>query len=465
MKVLLALESAEVFYSYKSVIHALCAAGHRVRVFFSKGVDHRMRPENTMELVDEFKNKFSGFEYSRSVYRPDFWRRILAVERAVANYRRFVLLRDRPDFYRDRYKKFLPFFLKPLVWSKSVNVNFIVRTPSVGRLLTFIENWPRPDKFVVANIKEYEPDIVLVSSGNVLSSSSDFEYLRAAKAMNVPGVLLVASWDYLETKGLLHIIPDRLLVWNESHAKEAVASHGVPPERIRLVGAPLFDDFFRTLRPSQSRQEFCAQLGLRAEDPILLYIGSSGIFGDESRFIRSIRKALDESPDQRLRNVQLAVRPHPSNRRSFKKMIKGLKDVIAAPTLGEMPITKEALQFFYDTLYYALAATGIGSSGFINALIVGKPSVTVLSDDYHHIQAEAPHFKHLVESGAIKSLSNFAELPDFLKGILEGRDETFRERNLFIRNYVRPRGLDRSAGEIILKELENLASWQNTLGT
>lgn len=458
MKVLFALESAEGFYLYRSVIEVLCSNGHEVLMFFSKGVNHIMRPVNAMRLVEEFKDRFKNFDYSQSVYRPDVWRKILVPGRAIANYRRFVILKDRPPFYRNRYKKFLPFWLKPLVLSDQININFLIKAQFIGRALSLLEAILPLQKSIVNHIKNYAPDVVVVSSGNVLSSSSDFEYLRAAQALGIPNALLVASWDYLETKGLLHVIPDRLLVWNDSHREEAVSSHGVPKEKIRLVGAPLFDEFFSELRPSGVRAEFCSRLGLRPEDPIVLYIGSSGIFGDETEFLKSLRRALDMSLNASLRRTQIMVRPHPANRRNFKKMVMNMRDVIVAPTVGEMPSTPESLQFFYDSLHHAAAVTGIGSSGFINALIVNKPAVTILTDYYRHLQAEAPHFKHLLKSGALKVINNFDELPIFLEKVLAGRDETQKHRHEFIQSYVRPRGLNCSAGEVIMGELQILVA-------
>lgn len=456
MRIFFALESAEIFYHYRSVIGALCSRGHTVKAFFAKGIAHEMRPANSMDVVKEFNGEFVDFDYSDSRYEPDFVKKIILFpKRAIANYRRFLKIEDRPSFYKDRYKKLLPFWLRPFVLSDFLNINFLIKLDLFGKALSFVEDFFSPDKQIIGHIKDFSPDIIFVSSGNVVSSSPDFEYLRAARFLKIPNALLVASWDYLETKGLLHIIPDTLLVWNSSHFTEAVNSHGVPEERIKIVGAPLFDDFFSETQFFTDKNKFCSKYNLRPENPMALFIGSSGIFGDESKFLRSLRSAFDNSGDERIKKTQILVRPHPTNRKSFKKAVADMKNVFVIPESGEMPNTLESLRLFGDTLHYSDIIISIGSSGLLNAIILNKPSITVLVDYYRHIQTEAPHFKHLLESGAIKIVEDFNDAPKFLNDILSGNDETKKQRDLFIKDYIRPRGLEYSAGEIVADELEN----------
>jgi hypothetical protein len=54
--------------------------------------------------------------------------------------------------------------------------------------------------------------------------SRQVDYVRAAKARGIRSVLAVGSWDHLTTKGLIHELPDRIIVWNELQRTEAVES-------------------------------------------------------------------------------------------------------------------------------------------------------------------------------------------------------------------------------------------------
>jgi DNA-binding transcriptional LysR family regulator len=70
------------------------------------------------------------------------------------------------------------------------------------------------------------------------------EYVRSARALGIPTALCVASWDNLTNKGLIHGPVDLVTVWNDLMKEEAIALHGVQPERIVVTGAQPFDHWF-----------------------------------------------------------------------------------------------------------------------------------------------------------------------------------------------------------------------------
>ena len=78
--------------------------------------------------------------------------------------------------------------------------------------------------------------------------------VKAARALGLPTLMLVWSWDNLSSKAVLHEHPDRLLVWNETQAREAEELQGVAPERVEVVGAPNFDRFFAAVEAAGDRR-------------------------------------------------------------------------------------------------------------------------------------------------------------------------------------------------------------------
>jgi hypothetical protein len=262
------------------------------------------------------------------------------------------------------------------------------------------------------------------------------------------------SWDYLETKGVIHVLPDRLLVWNKFQEEEARTSHHIPPGLIRITGVAYFDDLFRFKSPVRSRDKFCREHGIDPSKPYLLYVGSSGIFGDETWFLKGILDALICDP--RTQNVQIVVRPHHKNFKIYKKTLA--QDIMLVPPEGRLPALKESLELFYDSMYHALAVIGIGTSGFIDAMIAGKPVVTVFTDFYRHIQAEAPHLKRLVAENVFELAHDFSEVPRIIEKLRNGKDEHREERANFLKNYVRPRGLRKPVAEVIADEIEKEAA-------
>ena len=72
-------------------------------------------------------------------------------------------------------------------------------------------------------------------------------------------MLGVGSWDHLTTKGLIHEVPDRVLVWNEAQKQEAIALHGVPAERVLVTGAQAYDHWFADAALARSRRRSAAR--------------------------------------------------------------------------------------------------------------------------------------------------------------------------------------------------------------
>ena len=94
--------------------------------------------------------------------------------------------------------------------------------------------------------------------------------------------------------------------------------HGVPPERVVVTGAQLFDDWFEA-RPSRSREEFCREVGLDPARPFVLYVGSSSFIApDEVPFVERWLSRLRRAPSQAVRAVGVLVRPHPANSRQWR---------------------------------------------------------------------------------------------------------------------------------------------------
>ena len=163
-----------------------------------------------------------------------------------------------------------------------------VRSPpgrrALGAILRAIEASIPIDRSLRAFVHEQDPDLVLVSP-LVGTRIAQGDYVRAAGEAGVPTALLVASWDNLTNKGVIRDTPDLTVVWNEPQAHEAVGLHGIPRDRIAVTGAHTYDHWFEW-RPSSTRAEFCARVGLDADRPFVLYVCSSHFIApDELSFL------------------------------------------------------------------------------------------------------------------------------------------------------------------------------------
>ncbi len=152
----------------------------------------------------------------------------------------------------------------------------------------------RPE--VAAVFDRWKPDVLLVTP-LLYFGSRQVDYVRQAQRSGVPSVLGVGSWDHLTTKGLIHELPDRIVVWNELQRTEAAELHGARPEQVAVTGAQAYDHWFAT-RPSTTREEFCARVGLPAGRPYLLYLCSSPFIAPFEvdvvrRWVQAIRASAD----------------------------------------------------------------------------------------------------------------------------------------------------------------------------
>ncbi|MDZ4260650.1 MAG: hypothetical protein U1A25_03200, partial [Candidatus Sungbacteria bacterium] len=260
----------------------------------------------------------------------------------------------------------------------------------------------------------------------------------------------------LTTKDLIPMEPDILLAWNDIQATEAKEEHDISLSRIRIMGAPVFDMWFSERKPSMTRVEFCNRHGLKEEYPIILYLGSGQEQAeDEAWIVERVRRALNNSVDEGIKNAQIIVRPHPGNSKIFGKILQ--PNIIVLPKIGILPTSEESLQLFYDSVYHsACAVVGVITSAIIDVMIAGKPGAAILTEEYRMNQAEVKHFQHVVEADAVEWVKGPEDFPRVLRMFLDGNDDHRKQREAFIKRFIRPLGLEKSAGEIGAEEIEKI---------
>lgn len=468
LKILFIIRSAEHFLRYDSIIGSLCAAGHKLTVLFDK----EWSGHKDLEQVEEFKKNFPALDYGWLLNRDDSWAKVLFVARSLLTYRRYLIIESQSSFFVDRWKRYMPFWLRiPL---SSPLVKSILGTEWIGKFLYRLENSAPPCKKIYRQIQELAPDVLISPVGGIRVMSPNTEYLKGALALGVPTASPTISWDSLTTKALITVFPDIFLLWNDFHKKQAIEHHNAPQDRIRIIGAPVFDKWFAGLKPSKagsgvpqcglslkpslSRKEFSKRYGLKSDKPYILYLGSAaGTAENETWLIRELRKSLDNSSDQVLRELQIVVRPHPSNAEIYKNF--SLSGAVLAPKGRATP--DEELQLSFDTYYHAVAAVGIFTSAMMEAQIMGKPVIVILSDQYKKTQLEAHHFQDFIRGDSLELVNNLGEFQIKIKEILAGKDTRKEKRKNFVVNYIRPLGIGKSAGMAAVEEIEKLASRKN----
>ena len=448
MNILFTLYQSGAYRFFDGVVRELTNSGNEVTVLVppdSSGESSLKHPDVTTLVGDE-----EGVELGRMRLRRDWWSWLLLGSRALRNYALYLKPEHPSPHLAHRPIGFLPGPMRLILASRPGKR--VVASRVMQTLLIRLEKLAPPDPNVISDLLQRAPDVV-VASAYIRGWCPELEYVKAAKSLNIPTVVPVLSWDHLTTKGVFHIVPDVTCVWNRMLAEEAQQLHSVPSEKIVVTGAPVFDAWFDT-GPTLDRTSFCRQVGLDSSRPFVVYLCSSPtIAGDESWCVTELSKSLRETAQTK--GVSILVRPHPLNARIWDGFSE--ENIVVWPEGGEVPETPESKGAYYDTVFHSEAVVGVNTSALVEAAIVDKPCVTIVTERYRSTQAGLGHFRHLLEGAFLEQAHGFPEAAVTIAAILQGRDSKATARRRFVKDFVRPWGTDIPSAQIMATAIDRAA--------
>ena len=310
-----------------------------------------------------------------------------------------------------------------------------------------IERLLPPPSSLAAAIDALDVDAVLLVTRFSLGGFEP-DVIKAARQLDLPSLMLVWSWDNLSSKALLNEHPDWLLVWNDVQAAEAVDLHGVSPDRIKVVGAANFDDFFEEIRSAEQPARASV-----TEGAALLYLGSSpNVAPDEPQVFDRWLAALRASDDPLLRSARVRVRPHPG----------GLSWDSWSPPDERVELmnapTKSDLRELSQLLVEADAVIALNTSAEIEAAIADRPVVTFRAGPEALGQEGSLHFKYLLEQegGFAIDAGTLEEHVEKLSAVVRGDYDPAPRRD-FVERFVRPGGLAHAVAPQVASAVLELA--------
>ena len=457
MKVLFIMRHAGFVRNFEPALRMLCERGHHVHVGFLITKERHWMADSTDRarlLVADYPN----FSYGTVPVREDGWGLLGAALRASTDYLRYLTPRYRnaPKLRERAAEDVLPCVIR------------LTRGPfdtPPGRALVkawcrFLERCIPVAEEIDGFLAGQRPDLVLFSP-LIEPGTPQMEYVRAARAHGIRTVLCVGSWDNLTNKGLIHGPIDLVTVWNDEMKREAVELHGVPPERVAVTGAQLFDHWFGWT-PSTSRETFCARIGLDPNEPYVLYLCSSRFIApDESSFVRRWVQQLRESSSPALHRAGVLVRPHPQNEEQWRTFnAQDLVNVAVFPPAGAVPVDAVSKADYFDSIYHSVAVVGVNTTAEIESAIVGRQVYTLLAPEFRDTQEGTLHFHHLVQAGgglvhvATNFPDHFAQLDAAVRDCAPDDGRCRR----FVEAFVRPYGIDVPATPKLVEAIESAAT-------
>jgi len=457
MRILFAITHLGFLRNFESTLALLAARGHTIHLVTDRGSQGGV--VDGMPIVERLQARFPNAFIVETIRasKNDRWSAISSRIREGLNYLRYLspAFADAPKL-RERGRQQAP---APLVWLSELP---IVRSragiSALSGVLRPIERAIPFRREVAAAFDRIKPDVLLVTP-LLYFGSRQVDYVRAARARGIRSVLAVGSWDHLTTKGLIHELPDRIIVWNELQRSEAVELHGARPEQVTVTGAQAYDHWFAT-RPGTTREAFCTHIGLRPERPYVLYLCSSPFIAPREvevvlRWIRAIRSSRCE----RLRTTGILIRPHPQNAAQWADAdLSEFGDAVIYPRAGANPIGLDARSEYYDSMFHSHAVVGINTSALIESGIVGRLVYSFRVPELSGTQEGTLHFRHLKREGLLTLADTLDEHVAQLERSFESTEADQQRVRGFTQLFVRPYGFNEAATPRVVGAIEEEAN-------
>jgi hypothetical protein len=447
VRIVFLLRHALYLRHFESALRTLAERGHVIMLVFTpfpRPVDYALR--------DTLIKAYSNIVEEPIAPRTGWWWPVSDGGRTLRDFVRYLdpAFDDAPSLV-ERGGSRMPSAVR---WLLTQLPRKFVR-PLLKFLLSLIDRAIPPDQSILAALRRWSPDLLVVSP-MLDFTYGQTDYIKAARHLGIPTVLAVASWDNLTNKGVIQVIPDRVILWNAIQKREAIDLHNIEPERIHITGAQLYDHWFDMV-PSVDHQTFCARAGgLDPSQPIILYLCSSSfICSDEVSFVQEWLSQLRSSKQPLVAQANVIIRPHPTHAAQWEDVdLSGYERAVIWPRNCGMPIDDERKHCYYDSLYHSGAVVGINTSGFIEAGIVGRRTLTLVTDHFKGTQEGTLHFHYLTEGGLVQVARSFEDHAEQLSRALANSAGTEHQIKQFIASFVRPRGLEMPATQAFVEAVE-----------
>jgi hypothetical protein len=459
MRILFAITHLGFLRNFESTLALLAERGHTIHLVTDRGSQGGV--VDGMPIVERLQAAFPHAFTVETIRasKDERWSTLSSGVREGLNYLRYLspVFADAPKL-RERGRKQAP---APLVWLSELPV---VRSrtgiSALSHVLRRVERAIPCRPEVDAAFNRLRPDVLLVTP-LLYFGSRQVDYVRAARARGIPSVLAVGSWDHLTTKGLIHELPDRIVVWNELQRTEAVELHGARPEQVTVTGAQAYDHWF-TAQPSTTREAFCSRVGLPPERPYLLYLCSSPFIAPrEVDVVKRWIGAIRGSRCERLRTIGILVRPHPQNAAQWSDVdLSEFGDAVIYPRAGANPIGLDARGEYYDSMNHSHAVVGVNTSALIESGIIGRLVYSFRVPELSDTQEGTLHFRHLRREGLLQLADTLDAHLAQLERSFHSTDADQQRVRAFTQLFVRPYGFNEAATPRVVRAIEDEAHQQ-----
>ncbi len=290
---------------------------------------------------------------------------------------------------------------------------------------------------------KYKPFLIFATD---VFGETDVLLMREAKSLNIPVVGMVRSWDNTTTKGILRLLPKKIIVNSPTTKRELIRLHGYEEENIFVVGLPQFDSW--STGPTETREKFFAKIGADQNNKLILFAPAGAILSDTDwQLCQILKEAINNGslPD----NVQFLVRNHPQHPADLTRFTNEKRFIIESPGSRNKPgdykgasLSPQENDHLRNSIYYSDIVMYVATSLGLDASIYNKPQILISFDGFE----KKPYIKsvrrynredclyNLVKCGGTRVANNREEFLKAIRDYLQdpnldqpGRDETIKQ--------------------------------------
>lgn len=432
-KILFIGQSTRHFSYYSSSLYYLSKYGHTFHFRYDEHFSNSKLSSSLNEFLELHPSEFKWQKKRNFIYQ--FY---IFFFRELATYVWYLGRIDQSTYYVNRWAKLFPYPVSSIL-KQSVIKEFL-KLKCIKNLIFYLSKKFYSNNDIKNDILSISPDVIYASPCN-LRFSSEIDYIQQAKRLKIPVVYSILSWDNLTNKGLFHVVPDLFLVWNQNHKNELEKLHNITDIPIKIVGSQLFDKWLLS-DPSLSISDEILNV---SKYPYILYLGSSSnIIDDETEIMNVLLNELVLINP----TIKIIFKPHPFHYEKYHHLNSD-KLIVLSNKFGLSETTSDIVNFKY-LIEKSLFVIGINTSGFLDSIIIGKPTFAYTNHSFSETQIKSAHYKVLRKYNVLNESNS-------LKKIFDSNFSTKDfdlYRNLFISQFVWPKK-NKSAGEVAANEINN----------
>lgn len=290
-------------------------------------------------------------------------------------------------------------------------------------LIRLFERYSYRGNLFVDLFNKYKPNSVFITD---IQSEIDIALLNEARSNNIKMLAMVRSWDNLTSKGLIRVIPNRLIVWNEIIKNEAIKYHQIKSNTISIVGIPHYDDYKKY--DYSNKQAFFQKIGGDMNKKLVLVIPIGDRYLRDNTVDRDIVSILDKNLPK---DYQILVRMPPGDyvRELENKPLNQFSRIsvmfdrsyMVTDNIKTTEIRKDDDIHLGQTLFWSDIVISGPSTVVIDAVYMNKPTILFGFDGYEKREYydsirryyDYDNFLPIIKSGGAKLASsegNFIEL-------------------------------------------------------